>query len=373
MKNMNMNVYMPTKLITGKDCIKKNSHLLKTLGKRCLIVTGKNSAKLCGALNDVTVALETENISYVIYDCISQNPHLVDCEEAGILASKEKVDFIIGIGGGSPLDSAKCIAVVASNPTYKEKEIYSLQWENNPLPIVCVGTTSGTGSEVTKVAVITNYQGSKKSFKDDRLYPVISFGDERYTAFMSDYFTRSTALDALAHCMESYFNTTANEISQAYALRGIELLLPKLAQMIEKGTDSLTEEDRATLYNASIYGGLAINLTGTAVPHTVGYLLTEEHQIPHGLACAVFLPTFLELTIQAKPELVLNFFTKLQISKEDYVNLILKAMPSYEVVMDEDEIQTSHKRWINNASIAKTWGNVQPEVIDDMLRDLFVR
>ena len=369
---MNMNVYLPTRLVTGKDCVINNSKLLKNYGNKCLIVTGKSSAKVSGAYADVTKALEDQKMEYVLFDEIGQNPHIEDCMRAAKIAVENNVDFILGIGGGSPLDAAKCIAVFAANDGYNEKDLYSLQWENTPLPIVCVGTTAGTGSEVTSVSVITNSAGRKKSFKAPTTFPALSLGDYKYTTKLSDYFTRSTAADALAHCVESYFNKTANEISQSYAIRGVQLLLPMLDKMIQEGTEALSEADREQLYNGSIYGGMAINVTGTALPHAVGYLLTEQHQLPHGIACVVFLPVFHALNKKHVPELVERFLKEVHTTEEDYLRIIQDVLPKYKVEMDEEEIEREHARWVGNGSIGKTHGNIQAEEVDEILKQLFI-
>ena len=156
---MNMNWYMPARLITGLGCVKDSANEIVKLGKSCLIVTGRHSAKACGALDDVETVLENAGIFREVYDGIGQNPRLTDCMEAAGQACRMGADFIIGIGGGSPLDAAKCIAVLAANPGMTQETLYSLQWAKRPLPVMAVGTTAGTGSEVTKVAVITTPDG----------------------------------------------------------------------------------------------------------------------------------------------------------------------------------------------------------------------
>ena len=370
--SMNMDVYMPTRLITGKDCIKKNTKEFSKLGKRCLIMTGKHSAKVSGALDDVLAALEKEEIFWVHYDGIGQNPRLVDCMEAAEIARKEKLSFIIGIGGGSPLDAAKCAAVFAVNPDLTEEGLYSLNWKEKPLPIIAVGTTAGTGSEVTKVAVITTLEGKKKSFKNDDIFPVVSFGDPSYTLTLSDTFTKSTAVDALAHCVESYFSRLANEISKLYAIRGVCILMKQLKALLEDERKELSFEARKELYHASIYGGLAINVTGTCAPHTMGYLLTEEYGFPHGVACATFLPAFFAYNEEVKPELTKEFLEQIHTTKEEFLTTIQKVLPSFTAKMSEEDIKKQHRRWIGNASLEKGWGNFSPELADQILRALFL-
>jgi Iron-containing alcohol dehydrogenase. len=151
---MDFNFFMPVKVVSGYGCFENSQDELKPLGKRCLIVTGKNSAKTNGALKTAEKVLKDAGIDYLIYDKIIPNPLLSSCYEAGIMARKFRADFILGIGGGSPLDSAKAAAVFASNPSMQPEDIYKCNF-SKALPIVLVGTTAGTGSEVTATAVLT--------------------------------------------------------------------------------------------------------------------------------------------------------------------------------------------------------------------------
>lgn len=370
---MNMNAYMPTRLFTGKDCVKTHADQFGKLGTKCLIMTGKNGAKACGALNDVTEALASQNVTWELFDGIGQNPKLTDCMDAAKQAIAMQAEFIIGIGGGSPLDAAKCAAVLAANEGMTQAELYSLKWPKKPLPCVAVGTTAGTGSEVTKVSVITIPEGLKKSFHHEDVFPVVSFGDPKYTMTLPDVFTRSTAIDALAHCVESYFSRFANDISHCYSIRGIRMLMEQFQKMLADPDRELSYEAREILYHASIYGGLAINVTGTCMPHTMGYLLSEQYGVPHGTACAVFLPEFYAHNKRVMPELTEQFLDDIGYDEETYLNVIQEILPHFPVEMTEEVVTQAHSRWIGNGSIAKGWGEITPEMCDEILRKLFVK
>lgn len=366
-----MNFYMPTNLMTGAGCVAASSHKIAALGKRCLIVTGASSAKKCGALADVEAALKKENISYELYDKIGQNPTAISCLEAGQLAQENGAEFIIGVGGGSPLDAAKAVAVFAANPDMTFDALFKLDWKRQPLPVAAVGTTAGTGSEVTPVSVITTPEGLKKSIRDGRIYPTLSLGDPTYTATLPDGFTRSTAADAMAHCLESYFNRTANDLSRTFALKGVSLLVKVFEKIARNGTDSLDPDDRETLYNASIYGGLAISVTGTAFPHAVGYFLSELHGVPHGTACAVFLPHFIRHSSACAPELTKTFRAKLGVTEDELISLIEAVTPDCPVTVEKEEQNRLAPRWADNASIKKSLGEFPPESVGEMIDGLF--
>ena len=370
---MDLNSFMPVKLVIGEGCVRAGARELAKLGKVCLIVTGKNSAKACGALQDVTNTLEQNGQRWLVFDGIGQNPKLTDCMAAAEKAIDVGADFVLGIGGGSALDAAKCIAVLAANPGMTQSQLYAFDWENPPLKMVAVGTTAGTGSEVTKVSVITTPDGRKKSFHHEAIFPVLALGDPTYTMSLPPMVTRATMVDVLAHCAESFFSRAANHLSRAYAVEGIRLLLPVFRMMAEHGCENLDYDTREKLYCASIYGGLAINVTGTCFPHTMGYLLTETFAIPHGTACAVFQREFYEYNKTVVPALAEEYLVRIGCSEEEYLSLIEKLTPLCEIAMSEELIEEAHSRWINNGSMAKCQGAFSADMADDILRRNFLR
>ena len=370
---MNLNSFMPVKLVTGAACVRASAKELAKLGRTCLIVTGKNAAKASGALQDVTDTLDLNGQSWVLFDEIGQNPKLTDCMAAAEKAIAAGADFIMGIGGGSALDAAKCIAVLTANPGLTQAQLYAFDWANAPLKIAAVGTTAGTGSEVTKVSVITTPDGRKKSFHHEAIYPALSLGDPNYTMSVPPMVTRATAVDVLAHCAESFFSRSANHISRCYAVEGIRLLLPVFRAMAENGCGNLDYDAREKLYCASIYGGLAINVTGTCFPHTMGYLLTESFGIPHGTACAVFQKAFFEYNKAVVPELAEQYLESIGCSEAEYFQLIEQLTPPCEITMSEALITESHSRWVGNGSMAKCQGVFTAEMADTILRRKFLQ
>lgn len=369
---MHLNSFMPVKLVTGAGCVRGSAKELAKLGKTCLIVTGKTAAKASGALQDVADTLDRNGQKWCLFDEIGPNPKLTDCMAAAEKAIAAGAEFIVGIGGGSALDAAKCIAVLAANPGLTQAQLYAFDWANVPLKIVAVGTTAGTGSEVTKVSVITTPDGRKKSFHHEAIFPALALGDPTYTMSLPPMVTRATMVDVLAHCAESFFSRAANHISRVFAVEGIRLLLPVFRKMAETGCDDLDYEIRETLYCASIYGGLAINVTGTCFPHTMGYLLTEAFGIPHGTACAVFQKDFFAYNKSVVPGLAAEFLERIGCSEEEYLDLIGKLTPPCEVTMDESLIAASHSRWVGNGSMAKCQGEFTAGMADGVLRRNFL-
>ena len=368
---MNMEFFMPTRLITGEHCVMENRRRLAAFGSRCLIVTGGSGARRSGALADLTAALEAEGVTYEIFDRITPNPAVSLCQAGGQAAAAFRAQFVVGVGGGSPLDAAKAVAVFAANPEMTEAEFYSADWPRPPLPIVLVGTTAGTGSEVTSVAVLTDGAGRKHSIHDDRLYAALALGDARYTMTLPQDVTLSTGIDAVAHCVESAFSKKADRLSRLFAAEGVRLAVPALNAAA--GADAAPDaQTRAQLYAASILGGLAINRTGTVFPHNVGYYLTERWGIPHGFACAVFLPDLLDHVAQSAPALAEDFYRAAGVSADELRQLVRACLPPMNACATEAELRAALPRWQNNGSVKNTVGAVSQEQIFTALKQLLV-
>lgn len=287
------NIYMPARCIVGRGCVEQSGGIFASAGKRCLIVTGRSSARLSGALGDAEKALQSAGISYEIFDGIGANPLVSACCAAGKRARDIGAEFILGIGGGSVLDATKAIAIYAADPSLAPMDIYKREYSGTPLPVLLIGTTAGTGSEVTGVAVLTNDEtGAKKSISGADCYAAVSFCDYGYTRTMPRKETVSTALDAFAHAVEGFFTPKCGGVLDLYAKKCIPQIYDGLRELAEGGEidDSLRER----LYEGSIYAGLVINTCGTAFPHPLGYVLTENYGIPHGMACAAFFGAFID-------------------------------------------------------------------------------
>ncbi len=346
-KHMDFSINIPVKVISGKNCLSNNSALLSILGKKCIIVTGGSSAKKSGALLDAENALKKENIEYTVFDKIGPNPRLDHCYEGARLANSFGADFVIGIGGGSPLDAAKAVAVYAANPELSQDEIYSAAQKDRKkaLPIVCIGTTAGTGSEVGRVSVLTNPEtGRKKSISPDDCNPTLTFADPTYTHSMPYDITVSTALDALAHVLEGYMSVKCGDIPTLFGEKAIELIWEGLMYLYKE--KKLPDEPlREKLYYGSLYAGITLAYCGTAFPHPLGYVLTENYNIPHGKACAAFMCEFISRSEQYVPEKTKRALGIMKTDICTFRKVIeeLTALP--EITMTEQEIEAYCERF----------------------------
>ena len=305
---MNINFFMPTKVIMSEECICKNAELMKNYGTNALIVTGMNSAKVCGALEDVTAALQGLGISYEIYDRIRSNPTIANVYEGADFAIKCHAEFIIGIGGGSPMDAAKAIALLAVQ-RLSEEELFCGQYGSLALPIILVPTTAGTGSEVTQYSILTNdNRQTKTSISSPLLFPKIAFLDARYTKSLPMEVTINTALDALSHAIEGMLSIRASFISNALATESIDRITQCLLSLSPakalSSQNQLSIDIREKLLCGSMFAGVVITHTGTTAVHSMGYCLTYFKNVDHGRANGLILPSFLRFIARQDADLV---------------------------------------------------------------------
>ncbi len=213
--------YMPTKVICEEGCVEKHMAEMAGFGGKCLIVTGASSAKKSGAYDDVLSVLRQMGVESFLFDRIMENPTYEILQEARDEYIGEGIGFVIGIGGGSPMDAAKMIAILLNNHELKARDL-KVQGDLGGLPLVVVPTTSGTGSEVTSNSVITDHESGGKGSCKARLFPRVAFLDVRYYMTMPEAVTRSTGADVLSHLLEGYLVKGSTKFSDSLAVMGFD-------------------------------------------------------------------------------------------------------------------------------------------------------
>ncbi|MCR6513677.1 iron-containing alcohol dehydrogenase [Clostridium sp. LY3-2] len=283
---MNFNYHMPTKLLFGKGQL-NNLHKEELPGKKALIVVSSGkSVKKYGYLERLEKELEKANVSYVVFDKILPNPIKSHVMEGALLAREEKCDFVIGLGGGSSIDSAKSISVMATNDgdywdyisggTGKEKPV-----KNDPLKVIAITTTAGTGTEVDPWTVITNEDTNEKiGFGYEKTFPSIAVVDPELMLSVPKKLTAYQGFDALFHSTEGYLNKTANTMSDIYALKAIELIGKSLKKAVLNGNDI---EARSDIALANTLSGFVESTSGCTSEHSIEHALSAYHQdLTHG-------------------------------------------------------------------------------------------
>jgi len=313
--------YMPTRVIKGKDCIRLNNNIFKTLGKKALIVTGPQSAKRNGSEKDIITTLASSGIQYQVFDKVMSNPTIACAYEGAKFAKENEVDFIVAIGGGSPMDAGKAIALLAAQDI-AEENLFSGQYENKVLPMAFVPTTAGTGSEVTQYAILTNDKAqTKTSIASDVLFPTVAFLDAKYTEYLPIETTINTAIDALSHAIEGLMTIKSSTISNTLAAESIRMIMdciPDLLQILhaeqKDKKNGMCIEKRQQLLEASCLAGIVIAQTGTTVVHSMGYSLTYFRDTDHGKANGLLLPEYLRFVQKTQPDLVGRILETLNLS-----------------------------------------------------------
>ncbi len=369
---MNFNFFMPAKVIGGRNAVAEHAEVFSAFGKKCMLVTGGHSAQDSGALGDVITALDAVETEYCLFSEVKPNPSAADCHRAGQLARDFGVEYIVGIGGGSALDSAKAIAVYAANKTLTAEDIYDYDYMFEPLPLILVGTTAGTGSEVTGVSVLTRESGRKQSVSGKDFYARIAFADPKYTYSVPYAVTVSTALDAFAHAVEGWFSNRFDDMARLFGQKAIPPLWQALKFFYE--TRELPSESmRDELYYASLYAGMELNICGAGFPHGMGYALTEDFHLPHGRACTAFMPAFVRRGMEFKNPLAMEFFSMIGTNYPEFEKIIYTLTDLSGISMTEEQIAAYCTRWQNLKNFKNSPGSYNVTEAERILRELFLK
>ncbi|MDE3067140.1 MAG: iron-containing alcohol dehydrogenase [Verrucomicrobiota bacterium] len=288
----------PPRIGFGNDCASQGAGFLAQLGcRRVLLVS---SSPVLPQLGAVTDALQKSGVAIVAAPPMDREPTLPGFEAVRQLARRERVDGVLGIGGGSVIDVAKLTAALVDDKQPVRKVFGINLLKDRALPLVCLPTTAGTGAEVSPNAILLDEADElKKGVVSPHLVPDAAFVDPLLTLSVPPAVTAATGLDALTHCIEAYANRYAHPLVDAYALQGIRLIAGSLLRAVRHSADV---EARAALALGSLCGGLCLGPVNTAAVHALSYPLGGRFHVAHGVANAVLLPHVLRFNISAAPE-----------------------------------------------------------------------
>ena len=289
----------PSLIVNGPGAVREVGSLAKGLGHKALIVTDNFLEKL-GLLNDIKKSLETAGISYAIYDKVVTEPVMDYTEEGLKIYQKEKAEFLIAVGGGSPIDTAKGISALANNPGKMSDFEGANKIPKQGAPLIAIPTTAGTGSEVTQFTIITDTtRNVKMLIGSPNIMPRIALVDPMMTLQMPQGITAATGLDALTHAIEAYVSVKAHSITDALALHAIRLISGNLRQAWCNG-DNI--EARTAMTTAALEAGLAFSNASVALVHGMTRPIGAYFHVPHGISNATLLPTVVEFSIPGNPK-----------------------------------------------------------------------
>ena len=284
----------PVRIRFGEGCLHALPEVLKEFGiERCVLVCGRHFAARAEALRQEIPAIRA------VFSEVEPNPQLSGAAETARLAREMNAQAVVGIGGGSALDTAKFAAAIA--PGGADPEAYyhgEVPFPSDPLAVICVPTTSGTGSEVTQVSVISHGK-EKRTINHPAFMPKAALVDPALTYSVSPYTTMITGLDALCHAVEGYWSRYHQPIPELYAAEAVRLILENLETAARDGSN---KEARAALSYASLLGGLSFAQTKTAACHACSYPLSELYHLPHGEACAFTFDSLVRLNADERLE-----------------------------------------------------------------------
>ena len=290
---MRWNYYLPTRIFLGSGILNNLADYLKLLDttRNVLLVTGRKAMKKYGYTNKVLRLLKDYQV--FIFNQVDPNPNTELVKNARQYAKQNNIDLVIGLGGGSVIDVAKSVAILTNNDKPLGEYLSNKEKiQHRGLSFVAIPTTAGSGSEVTRWATIWDKEKKeKKSLEHSFMYPAMALIDPAITIHLDKYTTAVTGLDVLSHAVEAYWSRNSQPISDMFAREAIILVFGNLERAHQNPHELKFRENMS---KASLFAGLAFSNTKTTAAHSISYPMTAYFKIPHGLTCAITLPSLLE-------------------------------------------------------------------------------
>jgi alcohol dehydrogenase class IV len=296
---MSSQIILPRIMQVGYDASLELPSVLASLNcNRALIVTDKMIVKL-GYANTIQTVLQQHNIACDVFDDTVPEPTVASIQAGVVKAKNGDYDCIIALGGGSPIDSAKAIAILAKHGGVMQDYRFPRMVTEKGLPLIAIPTTAGTGSEVTKFTIITDETSDEKMLcVGIGFMPLAALVDYKLTMSLPARTTADTGIDALTHAMEAYVSKKANAYSDSQAIAAIKLIGPNLRKVYNNGSD---EKAREAMMLGSTLAGIAFSSASVALVHGMSRPIGAFFHVPHGLSNAMLLPSVTAFSISAAP------------------------------------------------------------------------
>lgn len=295
----NHEFFSPTTIVYGKNSLPASGDKLKNFGGKALLVTDQVMTEL-GYTREVTDILDKEKIEYCIYDEVDEEPVDSMVEEGTRLFNENECQFLIALGGGSPIDAAKAIGIMTTNPGGIADYMGYNKVKNTTPPLVAIPTTAGTGSEATKVTIITDTQNDVKMLiVSPFVLPDMAVVDPDLTLSVPPGLTAATGIDALTHAIEAYTSVKNQPLSDQFALSAISRISQNLKRAFDNGKD---ENARSEMMLAALEAGIAFSNSSVTIVHGMSRPIGAVFHVPHGLSNAVLLPSCMEYAVEGHSE-----------------------------------------------------------------------
>jgi alcohol dehydrogenase class IV len=297
----------PQQIIFGWGRRREVGRLARSLGRRAFLVCGAPALVESGVLGEIADAVHAEGVETVFLETIVHEPEVQDVDRVAAALRGHRPgagDFVLAIGGGAAIDLGKAAAAMATNdesPTvrdYLENVGRDLKLVHDPLPVLAMPSTAGTGAEATRNAVISCYDPPfKKSLRSEKIMPRIALVDPELTVTVPPAVTAASGMDAITQLIESFISRKAQPIPQALAVEGLKRAIPAIAEAVENGRSQPAREKMA---HAALVSGMCLANSGLGMAHGVAAALGVHCRVAHGVACALMLPVALRVNRQVR-------------------------------------------------------------------------
>lgn len=359
MKNFNIYPCVKTELIIGTGSVDKAGTKAKQLGAGKVLIITDEGVQKAGLLEGVEKALEKEGLAFEIWNKVVPEPTEESWNDVAEAVREKKYQVIIGIGGGSSMDTAKAAAVFSRN-LGKPREYVGLNLvKNMPAPMILIPTTSGTGSEVTMAAGVTLQPERVKDFIfDPKIVPDVGIVDPLLAKKMPPKLTAATGADALSHAIGALMSTMSNPVTDAEAMKCVELVSKYLRRAYYNGDDM---EARYHMAVAATLGGLAILNGGISLEHAIAQTFGPAFNIPHGVSCGISLPYAMKYILPVMPNRMAQIATVMgeDISGLTTYQAARKGVEAVKKLMRDVEIPTLQKLNVPKEDLLK--------LVDDLI------
>jgi len=336
---------VPDKIMMGDNIVASAENVFNIYGKHALIVTGPNVARST-MIASLERTLDNDRVKYTVITNIEGEPTVTMIERGVEIYRENECDFIIGLGGGSPLDAAKAIAAMSvlegSIADYKGMRIDNVELP----PVVCIPTTSGSGSEVTKYTIITDEEsGMKMLLSGNSLLPKMAMLDYTFSNGCPKTVTAATGLDALTHAIEAFISVNAQPLSDALALSAIKRIMRYLPQVYRDGSNVTARREMAI---ASLQAGICINNSSVTLIHGMSRPIGARFHVPHGMSNAMLLNVCLnDMEMSARHNLA-RIATYLRIQAVDEIDASEKFVEEVAKLIERLEMPTMREYGIDH-------------------------
>jgi alcohol dehydrogenase len=293
--NQSFRYEIPTTIEFGNGSIKSLSEHVKAFKGTKVLIVCDPGVQQAGVIAKVEEPLRTAGIPFVIFSEIEADPAIESVDKGLNLGKEEGCDIVVGVGGGSSLDTAKAIGLMLNNPGHIRDYVGINLVPNQSVPVIAVPTTAGTGSEITIWSVLSDKQ-AKVKLSVGSVYncPNLALGDPELTTSLPPHITAATGMDALTHALESYVNKATQPISEGLSVQSMKMVAENLRLAVVQGENL---EARSNMLLASLIAAMAFNSTRLGLAHALAIPLGAHFKIPHGMVNAILLPEVMKFNV----------------------------------------------------------------------------